>query len=62
MNHSAHPNKNNNRKDSQNNNRIIAIVIGVLLIIAILLAAFRGCESDKPIIDNPGDTTDPGIV
>ena len=62
MNHSAHPNKNNNRKDSQNNNKIIAIVIGVLLIIAILLAAFRGCESDKPIIDNPGDTTGPGIV
>ena len=62
MNHSAHPNKNNNRKDSQNNNRIIAIAIGVLLIIAILLAAFRGCESDKPIIDNSGDTTGPGIV
>lgn len=62
MNHSAHPNKNNNRKDSQNNNRIIAIVIGVLLVIAILLAAFRGCESDKPIIDNPGDTPGPGIV
>ncbi|MBO5127411.1 MAG: hypothetical protein J6D10_07555, partial [Clostridia bacterium] len=62
MNHSAHPNKNNSRKDSQNNNKIIAIVIGVLLIIAILLAAFRGCESDKTIIDNPGDTTGPGIV
>ena len=62
MNHSAHPNKNNNRKDSQNNNKIIAIVIGVLLVIAILLAAFRGCESDKTIIDNPGDTTGPGIV
>jgi len=62
MNHSAHPNKNNNRKDSQNNNKIIAIVIGVLLVIAILLAAFRGCESDKPIIDNPADTTVPGIV
>ena len=60
MNHSAHPNKNNNRKDSQNNNKIIAIVIGVLLVIAILLAAFRGCESDKPI-ENPVETG-PGIV
>ena len=60
MNHSVHPNKNNNRKDSQNNNRIIAIVIGVLLIIAILLAAFRGCESDKPI-ENPVETGS-GIV
>ncbi len=62
MNHSAHPNRNNSRKDTKNSNKAIAIVIGVLLIIAILLAAFRGCESDKTIIDNPGDTTGPGIV
>lgn len=60
MNHSAHPNKNNSRKDSQNSNKIIAIVIGVLLVIAILLAAFRGCENEKPI-ENPAETN-PGIV
>ena len=60
MNHSAHPNRNNNRKDTKNSNKIIAIVIGVLLIIAILLAAFRGCESVKPI-ENPIETG-PGIV
>ena len=61
MNHSAHPNKNNSRKDTKNSNKAIAIVIGVLLIIAILLAAFRGCENEKPGIDNPVET-DPGIV
>lgn len=60
MNHSAHLNKNNNRKDTKNSNKAIAIVIGVLLIIAILLAAFRGCENDKPI-ENPVETG-PGIV
>ena len=60
MNHSAHPNKNNNRKDTKNSNRAIAIVIGVLLIIAMLLAAFRGCENEKPI-ENPVETG-PGIV
>ena len=61
MNHSAHPNRNNSRKDTKNSNKAIAIVIGVLLIIAILLAAFRGCENEKPGIDNPVET-DPGIV
>ncbi|MBQ7923244.1 MAG: hypothetical protein IJ325_11855 [Clostridia bacterium] len=61
MNHSAHPNKNNSRKDTKNSNKAIAIVIGVLLIIAILLAVFRGCENEKPGIDNPVET-DPGIV
>ncbi len=61
MNHSAHPNKNNSRKDTKNSNKAIAIVIGVLLIIAILLAAFRGCENDKPVIENPVETG-PGIV
>lgn len=60
MNHSAHPNKNSNRKDTKNSNKAIAIVIGVLLVIAILLAAFRGCENDKPI-ENPVETG-PGIV
>ena len=60
MNHSAHQNKNNNRKDSQNSNKAIAIVIGVLLVFAILLAAFRGCENEKPI-ENPIETG-PGIV
>lgn len=60
MNHSAHPNRNNSRKDTKNSNRAIAIVIGVLLVIAILLAVFRGCESDKPI-ENPVETG-PGIV
>ena len=47
MNHSAHPNRNNSRKDTKNSNKAIAIVIGVLLVIAILLAAFRGCENEK---------------
>lgn len=61
MNHSAHPNRNNSRKDTKNSNKAIAIVIGILLVIAILLAAFRGCESDKPVIDNPVETG-PGIV
>ena len=61
MNHSAHPNRNNSRKDTKNSNRAIAIVIGVLLIIAILLAAFRGCENEKPVIENPVETG-PGIV
>lgn len=60
MNHSAHPNRNNSRKDTKNSNRAIAIVIGVLLVIAILLAAFRGCETEKPI-ENPVETG-PGIV
>lgn len=62
MNHSAHPNKNNSRKDTKNSNKAIAIVIGVLLVIAILLAAFRGCENEKLIIDNPADAIGPGIV
>ena len=61
MNHSAHPNRNNSRKDTKNSNRAIAIVIGVLLIIAMLLAAFRGCENEKPVIENPVETG-PGIV
>ena len=60
MNYSAHPNKNNSRKDTKNSNKAIAIVIGVLLVIAILLAAFRGCENEKPI-ENPVETG-PGIV
>ena len=60
MNHSAHPNKNNNRKDTKNSNKAIAIVIGVLLVIAILLAAFRGCENEKPIENSV--ETGPGIV
>ena len=41
--------------------RASLILIGVLLIIAILLAVFRGCESN-PVNDNPTDTTTPGIV
>ena len=61
MNHSAHPNRNNSRKDTKNSNRAIAIVIGVLLIIAMLLAAFRGCENEKSVIENPVETG-PGIV
>ena len=61
MNHSAHPNKNNNRKDSSNTYKNAGIVIGILLVVALLLVAFRGCEGDTPI-DNPADTTGPGIV
>ena len=60
MNHSAHPNKNNNRRDN-NTYKTAGIVIGILLVIALLLVAFRGCEGDKPI-DNPAETTNPGIV
>jgi len=41
--------------------RNAGILIGVLLIIAILLATFRGCENN-PSVDNPADTTVPGIV
>ena len=41
--------------------RNAGILIGVLLVFAILLAAFRGCEGDKPI-ENPADTVFPGIV
>ena len=41
--------------------RNAGILIGVLLVLAILLAAFRGCEGDKPT-ENPADTAFPGIV
>ncbi len=41
--------------------RNAGILIGVLLVLAILLAAFRGCEGDKPT-ENPIDTAFPGIV
>ncbi len=41
--------------------RNVGILIGVLLVLAILLAAFRGCEGDKPT-ENPADTAFPGIV
>ena len=41
--------------------RNAGILIGVLLVLAILLAAFRGCEGDKPS-ENPADTAFPGIV
>ncbi len=41
--------------------RNAGILIGVLLVLAILLAAFRGCEGDK-LTENPADTVFPGIV
>ena len=41
--------------------RNAGILIGVLLVLAILLAAFRGCEGDRPT-ENPTDTAFPGIV
>jgi len=41
--------------------RNAGILIGVLLVLAILLAAFRGCEGDRPA-ENPADTAFPGIV
>ena len=41
--------------------RNAGILIGVLLVLAILLAAFRGCEGDRPT-ENPADTVFPGIV
>lgn len=55
MNHSAH--KNNSNKTY----KTAGIAISILIVIALLLVAFRSCESDKPI-DNPADTTGPGIV
>ena len=48
-------------RDNKKFYRNTGILIGVLLIIAILLAVFRGCESN-PVTDNPADTTGPGIV
>ncbi len=41
--------------------RNAGILIGVLLVLTLLLAAFRGCEGDKPT-ENPADTVFPGIV
>ena len=41
--------------------RNAGILIGILLVLAILLAAFRGCEGDRPT-ENPADTVFPGIV
>ena len=52
---------NKKTEHSKNFSRNAGILIGVLLIIAILLAVFRGCESN-PVNDNPADITTPGIV
>ena len=46
---------------SKNFSRNAGILIGVLLVIAILLAVFRGCESNSNV-ENPADTTVPGII
>ena len=59
MNHTNNPGK--GKKNNETTKRNAGIVIGILLLIAILLAAFRGCENDKPIIDNPVESG-PGIV
>ena len=59
MNHTNNPNKRKN--NNENTKRNAGIVIGILLLIAILLAAFRGCENDKPVNDDHTHTS-PGIV
>lgn len=59
MNHTNTPGK--GKKNNETTKRNAGIAIGILLLIAILLAAFRGCENDKPIIDNPVESG-PGIV